>query len=177
MQELAMASKKGKLPMSRQGRRKISFLATVFLATLAVLGQPQKAFAQGPPVNTDTAFVAGLQGAALRSFLFSTRRHGLRQDGRRISDPLDQKVSVVGLPLILPYEVLKNRLVVIGGHSRSAQGIAAYARWQNPAEAFRHGVRRPVRRCQVSTLPKRQAGKNNPDHRLGSGEVPHRRRQ
>ena len=95
--------------------RKTSFVSTLLLAVPAVLTQPGTVFAQGPPINTDTAFVTGLQGAGLRSFFFSTRRHGLRQDGRGIFDPLDRKVSVVGLPLILPYEVLKNRLVVIGG--------------------------------------------------------------
>ena len=89
--------------------------AAVGLALLALLGEAEKTWAQGPPINTNTAFVTGLQGAALRSFFFSVRRSGLLQDGRRISDPLDRKVSVFGLPLILPYEVLKNQLVVIGG--------------------------------------------------------------
>ena len=94
--------KKGESPMSRRTGKKTSVLAMCLLAALVVLGQPGNAFAQGPSINTETAFVTGLQGAALRSFFFSVRRSGLLQDGRRISDPLDRKVSVFGLPLILP---------------------------------------------------------------------------
>lgn len=91
--------------------RLLPLLAT-FLTVLVAGGTLR---AQGPPINTDTAFVTGLQGAALRSFFFSVRRSGLLQHGRSVFDPLDRKVSVVGLPIVVPYEVLKNRLVVIGG--------------------------------------------------------------
>jgi hypothetical protein len=58
--------------------------------------------AQGPPINTDTAFVNGLEGAALRSFVFSVRRSGLASDGRGIADPLDREVSIYGVPIVVP---------------------------------------------------------------------------
>ena len=45
--------------------------------------------AQSPPINTATAFVNGLEGAAFRSFVFSVRRSGLARDGRDIADPQD----------------------------------------------------------------------------------------
>ena len=106
-------SKKARSPAADS--KKAPRWTAIGLALLALLSEAEKTWAQGPPINTDTAFVTGLQGAALRSFFFSVRRSGLLQDGRRISDPLDRKVSVFGLPLILPYEVLKNQLVVIGG--------------------------------------------------------------
>ncbi|MCZ6489197.1 MAG: transporter [Acidobacteria bacterium] len=67
--------------------------------------------AQGPPINTATAFVNGLEGAAFRSFVFSVRRSGLARDGRDIADPQDREVSIHGVPLMLPYEIVKNRLV------------------------------------------------------------------
>lgn len=71
-------------------------------------------WAQGPPVNADTAFVNGLEGAALRSFVFSVRRSGLVRDGEKVFDPLDRKVSVLGVPVVVPYELLKNRLDIVG---------------------------------------------------------------
>ena len=71
--------------------------------------------AQGPPINTDTAFVNGLEGAALRSFVFSVRRSGLASDGRGIADPLDREVSIYGVPIVVPYEVVKNKLVLAAG--------------------------------------------------------------
>lgn len=71
--------------------------------------------AQGPPINTDTAFVNGLEGAAFRSFVFSVRRSSLIRGDEEIPDPLDREVSIYGVPIVFPYEVLKNRLVVAAG--------------------------------------------------------------
>ena len=71
--------------------------------------------AQGPPINTDTAFVNGLEGAAFRSFVFSVRRSGLTRDGQDVADPLDREVSIFGVPIVFPYEVVKNKLVLAAG--------------------------------------------------------------
>ncbi len=71
--------------------------------------------AQGPPINTDTAFVNGLEGAAFRSFAFSVQRSGLARDGRDIADPLDREVSIYGVPIVFLYEVVKNKLVLAAG--------------------------------------------------------------
>ena len=71
--------------------------------------------AQGPPINTDTAFVNGLEGAAVRSFVFSVQRSGLVRDGEELSDPLDRDVSIYGVPIVFPYEVVKNKLVLAAG--------------------------------------------------------------
>lgn len=71
--------------------------------------------AQGPPIHTDTAFAGGLEGAAFRSFVFSVRRSGLQSAGRDVPDPLNREVVVYGVPILVPYEVLKDRLVVAGG--------------------------------------------------------------
>ncbi len=71
--------------------------------------------AQGSPINTDAAFVNGLEGGAFRSFVFSVRRSGLLDKGETVTDPLDRDVTVYGIPIVVPYEVLRNRLVVAPG--------------------------------------------------------------
>ena len=115
MQGVTVGMKKEELPVVPRRKGEASVLLQLSLIALALLSLPENGFAQGPPINSDTAFVTGLQGAGLRSFFFSMRRSGLLRDGQRVFDPLDRKVSVRGLPLVLPYEVLKNQLVVIGG--------------------------------------------------------------
>ncbi len=94
------------------------------LASALFLVSVQGASAQGPPINTDTAFVNGLQGAAFRSFVFSVNRSGLVRDGQSSVDPLDQEVSILTIPIIVPYEVVKNRLDLMVGipvvHKRMA---------------------------------------------------------
>lgn len=90
----------------------------IHVALLAVgfsLGYVPDASAQGPPINTDTAFVNGLQGAAVRSFVFSVHRSGLARDGQDIFDPSDRDVSIFAVPIIIPYEVIKNKLDIVGG--------------------------------------------------------------
>jgi hypothetical protein len=72
------------------------------------------AFAQGPPINTNTAFVVGLEGAAIHSFGKVVRKSHLFADGEKITDALDREVTVFALPFMLPYEVIPNQLVVIG---------------------------------------------------------------
>lgn len=69
------------------------------LALVALLGGAEQAWAQGPPINTQTAFVTGLQGAALRSFFFFTRRSGPRQDGRGIYG-IGLFMAYLALPLV-----------------------------------------------------------------------------
>jgi len=82
------------------------------VALLAV--SPAMARAQGPPINTQNAFVTGLNGAGLRTFFFGFDRSGLRLDGERVSDPLERQVRVRGQMFVVPYELMPNRLVVMG---------------------------------------------------------------
>lgn len=71
-------------------------------------------FAQGPPINTNTAFVVGLEGAAFRTFGKAMIKSSFYENGKKITDELDRQVTVLAFPLILPYEVIPNKLVVIG---------------------------------------------------------------
>ena len=70
--------------------------------------------AQGPPINTQNAFVNGLNGSAFRTFFLGFDRSDLRVDGERMRDPLDRTVHVRGQMFVLPYELLPNRLVIMG---------------------------------------------------------------
>jgi len=100
------------------------YVQLTVLAVAFLLVNVQRASAQGPPINTDTAFVNGLQGAAFRSFVFSVNRSGLVRDGQDIIDPFDQEVSIFAIPIVVPYEVVKNKLDLVGGipvlHKRMA---------------------------------------------------------
>ena len=92
------------------------FVKLLSLGLLAVC--PLELRAQGPPINTDTAFVNGLEGAAFRSFVFAVQRSGLVRDGEQLSDPLDRDVSIYAVPMVVPYEVVKNKLVLAASGCR-----------------------------------------------------------
>ncbi|MCH7496597.1 MAG: transporter [Candidatus Marinimicrobia bacterium] len=84
------------------------------MSLLLVSLTSQFAFGQGPPINTNTAFVVGLEGAAVRSFGKVVRKSTLFADGKKVSDALNREVTVSALPVMVPYEVIPNKLVVIG---------------------------------------------------------------
>ncbi len=71
--------------------------------------------AQGPPINTETAFVTGLNGAAFQAFALTMKKSKLLKDGSKVPDPMDREVRVVAVPLMFPYELVPNRLVVGAG--------------------------------------------------------------
>ena len=89
------------------------WVASVGKAALLVVW-PTMAQAQGPPINTQNAFVTGVSGAGFRTFFLSFDRNGLRLDGEKVSDPLDRQVRVRGQMFVLPYELVPNRLVIMG---------------------------------------------------------------
>ena len=87
---------------------------TVRVGLVALLTlSPMMALAQGPPINTQNAFVTGLNGAGFRTFFVGFDRNGLRLDGKKVADPLDRHVRVRGEMFVLPYELVSNRLVVM----------------------------------------------------------------
>ena len=88
---------------------------TVRVGLVALLSiWPAMAQAQGPPINTHNAFVTGLNGAGFRTFFLGFDRSGLRLDGNKVVDPLERQVRVRGEMFVLPYELVSNRLVVMG---------------------------------------------------------------
>lgn len=76
-----------------------------FSIILLVSNIVNQAEAQGPPINTETAFVTGLESGAIRSFGKATRQIGSLPDGR-------SELNIISIPLIVPYELLPNKLVV-----------------------------------------------------------------
>ena len=79
----------------------------------ALLAWPRAAEANGPPIHGDTAFVVGIEGAGIRSFYQEMHRGRLLQDGKEVADPQDREMTVRMVPLILPYEAIPNRLLVV----------------------------------------------------------------
>ena len=75
-------------------------MAHLFAGTVGLAGWlavwPALAQAQGPPINTQNAFVTGLNGAGFRSFFLSFDRSDLRLDGTQVTDPLDRQLRVRG---------------------------------------------------------------------------------
>ncbi|MBI4530020.1 MAG: transporter [Candidatus Latescibacteria bacterium] len=79
---------------------------------ITAIGVAQWTWAQGPPIHTETAFVTGLNGAAFKTAVKVMRKSTLLRDGEEVPDPFNREVRVTAVPLMLPYELLPNRLVV-----------------------------------------------------------------
>ncbi len=78
-------------------------LAPLVLCLLAIL--PAASSAQGPPINTDTPIMLGIEGRGFRSFLKVVRMDELLRDGDEIPDLMDRSVTVFMYPIALPYNL------------------------------------------------------------------------
>ncbi len=87
-------------------------LSSILCSVVLHMVYPKGTLAQGPPINTETAFVVGLEGAALRTLVKTTRKSKLLKGTTKVSDPSDRQVQVVAVPIIIPYELIPNRIVV-----------------------------------------------------------------
>lgn len=99
------------MKFNKEQSRQLFAGAWMLVALLAAW--PTPALAQGPPINTQDAFVTGLSGGAFRTFFFTFDRSGLLLDGETVTDPLDRQIHVRGQAIVLPYEFVANRLVVM----------------------------------------------------------------
>ncbi len=68
--------------------------------------------AQGPPINTDTPIMLGLEGRGVRTFGKVVRKATLRQDGEEISDPNDGAITVWVVPVAIPSNLFSDRFQV-----------------------------------------------------------------
>ncbi len=66
---------------------------------------PLSSFAQGPPINTDTPILLGLEGKAVAFRSVVIRKSQLYQEGNKIADPLEREVTATILPVVLPYNL------------------------------------------------------------------------
>ena len=65
--------------------------------------------AQGPPIQTDTPIMLGVQGRGVRTFAKFVRKATLRQDGDAIADDQDRRVGAFVLPVVVPYNLFNER--------------------------------------------------------------------
>ncbi len=87
---------------------KNSAVLTAVMILLAAHG----GFAQGPPINTDTPIMLGLQGRGIRTFGKIVRKTTLRNDGDKISDPENREVMVWVAPVAVPYNLFNDKFQV-----------------------------------------------------------------
>ncbi len=80
------------------------FIAQNIVLLFFLLVEVQAVCANGPPIHGETAFTTGLNGSAVRSFLKIVRKSNSQGE-----------VTVLMNPIILPYELLDNKLIIGAG--------------------------------------------------------------
>ncbi|MBI3004456.1 MAG: hypothetical protein HYY49_03470 [Ignavibacteriales bacterium] len=85
--------------------------------------------AQGPPINSDTPILLGLEGKAVALRTIIVNKSQLYRDGNKISDPLGQSVRATVVPVVVPYNVTSDLLVgviapLLSVRSKSTAGRA-----------------------------------------------------
>ena len=81
-------------------RRLVDVLVLIVLSLL-----PISSHAQGPPINTDTPIMLGLEGRGVRTFLKVVRMDKLLENGEKIPDPMDRSVTVFLFPVVVPFNL------------------------------------------------------------------------
>lgn len=97
--------------MKRKATKRNSASRHLVMLAIFVLAGTQ-AFAQGPPINTDTPIMLGLQGRGIRAFGKIVRKATLRNDGSEIPDPLDREVTAWVTTVVLPYNLFNDKFQV-----------------------------------------------------------------
>lgn len=85
--------------------RKKTFILALVVGLLISVGLSDGVFANGPPINSDGAYVTALNGAAFRSMFKVTAK----------SAPGLGRITVFANMLVFPYEFLDNELIVMAG--------------------------------------------------------------
>lgn len=81
----------------------------IILSALAFCSLVTDGWSQGPPINTDTPIMLGLQGRGIRTFAKFVRKAKVLQGGEEITDDTDRRVTVRVTPLALPYNLFSQR--------------------------------------------------------------------
>lgn len=79
---------------------------------LILLFEPAQVVAQGPPINTDTPIMLGVQGRGVRTFGKLVRKSALLQNGDKITDPMDRSITVWVAPIVVPYNLASDKFQV-----------------------------------------------------------------
>lgn len=78
---------------------------TVAIISIVFLALPVGSLAQGPPINTDTPILLGLEGKAAMVRTIVVKKSRLYQDGRSLDDSLQREVTALIFPIAVPYNV------------------------------------------------------------------------
>ncbi len=101
------------IPLHILHRKRIgTFLISIPLLFSLLTLQPSEVVAQGPPINTDTPIMLGLEGRGFRTFAKFVRRASLLRDGKEITDDLDRRVTVRVTPVAIPYNLISDRFQI-----------------------------------------------------------------
>jgi len=85
----------------------------VFAILIVVISLSGNLYAQMMPFHGSTAMAIGFENRALRSFVKRTELSGLKRDGQFIPDPLNRKMSVTALPIVVPYAVHRRVIPIV----------------------------------------------------------------
>ncbi len=88
--------------------RKLLVSFIVFVLLFAA----HQVLAQGPPINTDTPIMLGLEGGGIRTFAKFVRKATILQDGKDITDEMDRRVTVRITPVAIPYNLFSDKFQV-----------------------------------------------------------------
>jgi hypothetical protein len=88
-----------------------ALMAQRLMLAIAIVYAPSLVFSQGPPINSDTPILLGLEGKGVMLRTVLTSKSRLYQDGERVSDPFDRSVVVTEVPIAIPYNLTTNLLV------------------------------------------------------------------
>ena len=75
-------------------------------------GFSSNAFAQGPPIITDTPILLGLKGGGVRTFARFVNRTTILENGKRIDNPANIRMRRWVFPVVVPYNFLSDKLQV-----------------------------------------------------------------
>ncbi|MBI4547014.1 MAG: hypothetical protein HY707_03480 [Ignavibacteriae bacterium] len=84
---------------------------TFTFVLIALITRPVGVLAQGPPINTDTPILLGLEGKAAMVRVMVVKKSQLYQDGEKISDSLQREVDGMMFPIAIPYNITSDFLV------------------------------------------------------------------
>jgi hypothetical protein len=82
------------------------------LVSFVLFTAGREAVAQGPPIHTDTPIMLGLEGRGVRTFAKVVRRGRLLDSGEEVDNPDERDITVVQVPIIVPYNLFSERFQV-----------------------------------------------------------------
>ncbi len=83
-----------------------------FLLFMGIVLIGKSSYAQGPPIQTDTPIMLGLEGRGIRTFVKFLRKETLLEEGREIPDAMNRRVTVRVTPVAIPYNLGSDRFQV-----------------------------------------------------------------